>query len=590
VAQTKTTEEFIRDAIKVYGNKYNYDQVKYKNAVSKVKIYCNKCKEYFYQKPNGHLLGKNGCKICNTENKALPKKEFINRAIKAHGNKYDYTQIKYINLTTKVKIYCNNCKEYFYQTPALHINTSGCSKCVNKSRSLSTEEFIIKAKEVHGDKYNYDQVKYYKSRTKVKIYCNSCNKYFYQTPDLHMRTFGCNDYEIKKRSLSTEEFIIKAKEIHGDKYNYDQVNYKSNITKVKIYCNNCKQYFYQTPSSHISGKKGCNNCSKSKKLTTKQFVKNAVKIYGSKYNYDQVEYKNNKIKVRIYCNDCEQYFDQKPNSHTQGHGCPYCVQKSQKELYEFINDIIIAEYNIRTIIPPKEIDIYIPEKNLAIEYNGVYYHSEAIKEKFYHYHKYLECASKSIALIQIYETEWHNRKEQVKSFIKTKLDINNIISYKQCDIILINKEQYKIFSMNNSIINYKPGNIIYGLLYNNEIVAVVNIINSKLINYIEKLGNTIKSGLYYILQHHSKPITYNDNLRYSIKEQLAPLTYVKPLNPDFVYFKNTSTYSKFYYPKSKFKKFDNKLTPHENMVNNKYYRIWDAGYDQYTYKACRGTN
>ena len=138
-----TTEDFIERAKKVHGDKYSYDEVVYKDSRTKVKIYCNKCKKYFYQNPHVHLDG-SGCQLC--ANKQYTTEEFIEKAIKIHGNKYDYKESKYINSYTKVKIYCNTCKEYFWQLPSNHLSGYKCQKCkfkyLAKKHSSNTEEFI----------------------------------------------------------------------------------------------------------------------------------------------------------------------------------------------------------------------------------------------------------------------------------------------------------------------------------------------------------------------------------------------------------------------------------------------------------------
>lgn len=130
---------------------------------------------------------------------------------------------------------------------------------------LTTEQFIIKAKSIHHDKYDYTQVKYIDSKTKVKIYCKACKTYFYQSPNSHLAGKGCA--KCYKRTglkpFTKEQFISKAKQIHGDKYDYSKVNYKNNREKILIYCKKCHKYFLQIPCNHIAGK-GCPHCIKSK--------------------------------------------------------------------------------------------------------------------------------------------------------------------------------------------------------------------------------------------------------------------------------------------------------------------------------------
>ena len=190
---------------------------------------------------------------------------------------------------------------------------------------ITKEEWIERFKNVHGDKYDYSLVEYKNSKTKIKIICNKCGNIFEQLSQPHLRGQGCPFCKgtIKK---TTEQFIKQAKSIHNNKYDYSLVDYKNNYTKVKIKCNRCQNVFEQTPTNHLKGKE-CPFCKSTK--TTEQFIKDAVKVHGNKYDYSLVDYKKSKIKVKIKCNRCQNIFEQKPNSHLNGNGCPYCSGKNR---------------------------------------------------------------------------------------------------------------------------------------------------------------------------------------------------------------------------------------------------------------------
>ena len=181
-----TQEEFVEKASKVHGDKYDYSLVEYKNALTKVKIFCSE-HGIFEQKPGNHLFGQ-GCSKCS--NNIKPNiKEFIKKAKKIHGNKYDYSLVEYQNNHTKIKIICLK-HGIFEQTPKKHITRKqGCSKCVGLRR-LSTEEFIKKAMEIHGNKYDYSKVEYKNSKIKIKILCPKHGE-FLQTPNDHFSGYGC---------------------------------------------------------------------------------------------------------------------------------------------------------------------------------------------------------------------------------------------------------------------------------------------------------------------------------------------------------------------------------------------------------------
>lgn len=198
--------------------------------------------------------------------RALTQEEFLQKAEAIHGNKYDYSRVSYVRNRDYIEIICNKCKQVFKQKGYNHLNGKGCPYCAKNVQRRSQADFIQKAKGIHGDHYDYSAVEYYNNVTKVKIYCNTCKKYFYQTPKAHLKGHGCeicgitlnHEHLIK----STECFIEQAKKVHGDIYDYSETIYTRAYSKVKIFCKHCKRYFYQAAYSHLNGK-GCNHCRRS---------------------------------------------------------------------------------------------------------------------------------------------------------------------------------------------------------------------------------------------------------------------------------------------------------------------------------------
>ena len=183
----------------------------------------------------------------------------------------------------------------------------------------------------------------------------------------------------KRQGLTTELFIHKAKNIHGNKYNYSLVNYINNKTKIKIICP-VHGIFKQSPHGHLSGN-GCDKCAKYS--TTEEFIDKSIHIHNDKYDYSLVKYINNKTKVKIICIE-HGIFEQKPSHHLLGSGCPTCNEsKGEKEISK-----ILKNYNINYIREkrfvdcrnklPLPFDFYLPEYNLCIEFDGQQ-HFEYIK-------------------------------------------------------------------------------------------------------------------------------------------------------------------------------------------------------------------
>ena len=194
---------------------------------------------------------------------------FIEKAKKVHKNRYNYSEVKYINSRTKVTIICE--KEghgIFLQTPNMHLRNRGCPKCGiitrAKKNSLNTNSFIVRARNIHGDCYDYSEVKYVNySKTKITIICPKKNHgKFLQTPSIHLRTHGCQKCAtliLNKKLLSNiDEFIIKARNIHGNEFDYTKSVYLNSYTKIIIICKKNHE-FLQLPTNHLAGH-GCSKC------------------------------------------------------------------------------------------------------------------------------------------------------------------------------------------------------------------------------------------------------------------------------------------------------------------------------------------
>lgn len=187
-----------------------------------------------------------------------------------------------------------------------------------------------------------------------------------------------------------------------------------------------------------------------KKSNKEEFITKARKVHGDKYGYSKVEYANNATKVCIVCPEHGEFW-QTPAMHTcEKQGCPFCghlSSKEENEIYDFIKNFYGGEVITRdkSIIRPKEIDIYIPGKKLAIEYNGLRWHSEIFdKNKYYHLSKTEQCAEKGIRLIHIFEDEWFFKKEIVKNKITHMLNCDSgkpHIYPRKCSITVINKKE-----------------------------------------------------------------------------------------------------------------------------------------------------
>ena len=289
-----TTGEFIQRAKAIHGDKYDYSKVEYVNAKTKVCLVCPKHGE-FWQRPDIHLQGK-GCTKCGRERIGIAssksKDQFLQEARKVHGDKYDYSKVDYVNYQTKVTIICPLHGE-FTQTPTNHLQGNGCPKCANDRTSLrmTTDDFIQKARAIHGGKYDYSRTKYVDNKTEVCIICPEHGE-FWQKPKNHLSGYGCPICSGRKK-MRTIDFIKRAKQVHGDKYDYSKVEYKGNTEKVCIICPEHGE-FWQNAGSHMKGT-GCPKCgiiksSSAQKIWTRE------KCYETARQYQE---------LHAFCNECQ---------------------------------------------------------------------------------------------------------------------------------------------------------------------------------------------------------------------------------------------------------------------------------------------
>ena len=247
----------------------------------------------------------------------------------------------------------------------------------------NTDEFLQKINKIYGNKLDFSKSIYKGINEDVVVICPIHGE-FYMTPKLLYYGRGCPKCagETKKRKTkSTEQFIQEANLIHDYKYCYNKTKYIQSDKKVVITCP-IHGDFEQRASSHLSGC-GCPKCgtergTQIKKKSTEQFIKDSKTIHGNKYNYNKTNYINAYTKVIITCPKHGD-FEQTPNSHLKGRGCPKCNQSHGEEIIEnwLKNNNISYNHNylIKTDSSVRKscnifVDFYIPCKNLFIEYNG----------------------------------------------------------------------------------------------------------------------------------------------------------------------------------------------------------------------------
>lgn len=328
MSRRKTKEEFIADAKKVHGDRYDYSKVEYVNNKTEVCIVCPIHGD-FWQIPDGHTNRGQGCNKC-AKKQISTTEEFVEKAKKKYGDKYDYSEAEYTLPHIPITIKCNKCNNKFREIALAHLSGAGCD-CykTKKKKSLSLEEYLEKANKIHNNKYDYSNIKEY-TRGKSYIY-----------PICHVKDIDGNEHG---------EFKVRAE-------------------------------------SHTYGKVGCPECAKiartlSQKVDLNEFKKRAVATHKDEYDYSlviEVTYRGYRDEVPIICKK-HGVFNQIAKKHVEGQGCKYCKKtKLEQEVEDFLK-----EHNINYVYfkndfdwlkmedshARQSLDFYLPDYNIAIECQG----------------------------------------------------------------------------------------------------------------------------------------------------------------------------------------------------------------------------
>ena len=296
---------------KKFGEKYSLDKFEYKGDKEKVTLICPVHGE-FSMRPSS-LLKSHGCPKCSGF--YMDEDYFIEISKKVHGEKYDYSKVKYQKAKEDVCIICPEHGE-FWQTPRVHMDGSGCPICgclkASQNRRRTTEDFIGEAKLIHGNKYDYSKTEYVNYDTKVCIICSEHGE-FWQTPASHLNGAGCLQCSKNAKRKTKEQFIKEAIEIHGDKYDYSKVNYINNATKVCLVCPKHGE-FWVTPGAHLRNG-GCRKCREENFQITpnEKFINKVNELYPNRYTFEKCNYRNKTTFVTLFDTVINDYISVEPD-------------------------------------------------------------------------------------------------------------------------------------------------------------------------------------------------------------------------------------------------------------------------------------
>lgn len=615
-----TLESFIERANLKHDNKYNYSKSIYISIFEKVIIICPIHGE-FLQSAKSHMDGF-GCKQCSLDKRSIISRkntsDFIKDAKEIHGNKYDYSLVKYKTAKEKIVIICPIHGE-FSQTANSHLNGNGCKRCANilNSERLKNTifDFINKANLKHNNKYDYSKVDYKSWDDYIIIICKEHGE-FKQKAGNHLSGRGCYKCGINKSKKDNDFFIKKANIIHNNKYDYSKVDYKVTNEKVVIICP-IHGEFLQLPSNHLRGH-GCSTCSSSKGedliskyLNDTQVVNipqmtfpDCKDISNLKFDFylpelkTLIEYQGiqhyEEVLTKKYFGGIKELRDRQKKDQIKrdwckenGYNLIEISYKNPFEIYDY--DFNLLKLKQEFGLELNNLDYFSFTKDIDINYCNINYPKNNLE--------LLNNSDKK--LITIYSDQLENKYEIIKSRLNTLLGKNNIIYARKCELKELSHKELKDFLDTNHIQGNVNSNIRYGLFYNNELIASMSFCKLRkalgrshregsyeLVRFCNKLNTTVVGAAGKLLSHFintAKPkeiISYADrNWSDGNLYETLGFKFIMNTSSNYYYIINNKRYNRFKFRKSNLidNGFDKNKTEFEIMNELGFSKLFDCG-------------
>lgn len=566
---------------------------------------------------------------------------FKNRAREIFGDKYEYLGYDYIDGKLKVKIYCGEKDKFgfthgvFWKSPEKHLCLKqGCPSCSGKKPKMTNEDVIKRSKVVHTsvfDNLSYEKLSFKNYNTKVIVTCHTKDKNgiehgdFEISPGHLLNGEGCPKCRYLKSSTSArkdgEEVIQQLKEIHPE-YDYSESlsSYINTSHRIPVICHKKDKngiehgvfMMHPTNATNPYLYSGCPKCGRERTINAKikcaeEFLTECSVVHNGFYDYSQAEYTSSQDYIYPIC-PIHGKFRQKASNHKMGQGCPLCFKeksKVEREVIEYIKSIVPFENvieNDRTTLGGKEIDVFLPDKNIGFEVDGLIWHSDKFEPNNKNMLEKMELGlKKGVKIYNILEDEWNNKQEIVKSRIQNIFGMSkNRIYARKCVIGIVPSKEYEKFLNENHLQGNAVAKIRLGLYHDGELVSVMSFgkkrinVGSRhkdgeyeLIRCCNKLGTVTTGGASKLLNHFVKEykpkriISYCDR-RWSfggLYEQLGFKLY-NVSKPSYFYIKNKKRYNRFMFRKNILvEKYGcpTDKTEKEWCKENGYHRLYDCG-------------
>lgn len=576
-------EDFQNKLNSLYGNMYTILS-DFVDTQTKISIKCNICGNIFETVPNEITRSRNikknteGCIECRKQ------KEFKDKVKKMYGEEYNVLT-KYTKGSDKIKVrhnceYCNNSEwEIRAITFLKESDISKCPYCNGNNKN----DYIFKneVKKLVGDEYTFLE-SYINSTKPILCRHEKCKHEWYIKPN----NFTNGGIRCPKCANNLEyddkEFRRRLFNIVGDEYSILE-DYTGCHNKILFKHNTCGHEWHVKPNDFLNRGTRCPVCSTvNKRKTNEEFKKELYDIVGDEYT-TLSEYIRNSDKIKIRHNACGHIYEVRPNDIlSNGNRCPKCsasiISREETEVLDFISSIYKGDVstNNRKILDGQELDIYIPDLKIAIEYDGLYWHGEDKKPNDYHINKTLECNKRGINLIHIFEDEWLFKQELVKKELTRLLSNGRHFEYTDYiieevkDISKVDKFLSKNHLLGHSYktnfalrikVDSKTLGIISGRLFNTCIF-----LDRLLTNFDDR--EILEIFIKYIKDKYKlNTIFFSMDNRWLIKDKYEYLEEYKLLKPKYWYYNKKKRYSK-----------------EETPNTQSYSKIYDCGSTIFIYK------
>jgi len=534
--------------------------------------------------------------------------DYVKNEIEKAG--YFLLSKEYENNKIDLKCLCKNNHVFFIKWIKWNRNEEKCPFCRNIEKKYKRKKAFYDKIKSNFEKEGYKLLtsidEFEGNNTKLRYICPNGHEYFitWISWKRGCRCYICNgnikhDYEYIKSGFEKEGYELLSK------------TYENNKEKLKYRCNN-NHIGYISWNSWISGSR-CKFCYDEKR--------NLINKHDYEYIKSEFEKEGYELLSKTYDNAFSYLKYKCPighinkiiwNSWQQGTRCPSCSHiesKAENEIYFFLKSVYNGDIlkRDRNIISPFELDIVIPDKKTAIEYCGLYWHSETnINDKNYHLNKLDLCNKAGYRLITIFEDEWLFKRDIVEKRILYNINLNNSkkLFARKCEVKEISNKVKSDFLNKFHIQGDDFSSIRLGLFYNENLVSVMTFRKLNIskghnpnLKYCFELSRFCSDYEYIIVGSASKLFNYflkNYNFDKIISfadrrwsngnlYNILNFKFVHNTKPNYWYFNKSECkrYHRFNFRKDRLskilEKFDPNLTEYENMIENNYHRIWDCG-------------